>query len=733
MARYSATLRNDLTQAPIEGALVGVIDSATGGAATITNDDDTVEDNPFATDAFGSVVFNAADGFYDLEYHYGGRLVRKDYGAPVGDVLPGFPSDPAHADTVIGYDGDGNLEYIPFADLPPGPPGPASDVVATRTVLAAISGPGNGAVRYLSEAGREGWFKFSSANNSANVTADPAQGIYVAPAAATSGASGAWVRTSHAGFLCANWFGATGDGTTDDTTAIQRAITYAASLSVAKIYFQSGVYIITNLTIAANASNVMKTIEMVGAAQPATMFGTVGSNPAMPTAGTIIKSAATTGGAMLTVAQTGGTFSLYHLVIRDMVWRLYDNPQITHIDTDWCSQISFYNLHLDTGRYNMTASVPTHINAYGIITPRVGNGALTRLINVVVTGTYWGISVSEHTYGDYISIDSCLKAFVFQTANDSSLFARVCVQQCPTVIAVAGAHRTEFQQLQIEDLSDAMNTGDTAWMFPVEHIRDIGSALKADLAIDLVKGDVGTIDLTHLLWSPGCLNVFVRRSGQEAIPTGTHSITTQAVSSNAGVNTPLTWVSGAGDPGFLYSAGCSFTGSIAGTVLTVTGVATGFLVKGDTINGAGVTGGTVITQIGPTAGRTGTGGVGTYTVNNSQTVAGEAMTTTEDRTKLVCRIPGVYQLTANGAWVANGTGTIRNLLLGVNAATIIAQDPRLPMTGFETPHALAQQFPFALGDYLQMSACQDSGGNLNMQLAGYSGSIRHRRVAANLV
>lgn len=63
----------------------------------------------------------------------------------------------------------------------------------------------------------------------------------------------------------------------------------------------------------------------------------------------------------------------------------------------------------------------------------------------------------------------------------------------------------------------------------------------------------------------------------------------------------------------------AITASIAATTMTVT-VAGGTLQTGQYITGAGVTAGTYITALG-----SGTGGTGTYTVNNSQTVASEAM------------------------------------------------------------------------------------------------------------
>lgn len=64
------------------------------------------------------------------------------------------------------------------------------------------------------------------------------------------------------------------------------------------------------------------------------------------------------------------------------------------------------------------------------------------------------------------------------------------------------------------------------------------------------------------------------------------------------------------------------TGSIAAQVLTVSAVTTGYLTAGQTISGTGVTAGTAITgQLTGTA-----GGVGTYSVSVSQTVASTTIT-----------------------------------------------------------------------------------------------------------
>jgi hypothetical protein len=65
-----------------------------------------------------------------------------------------------------------------------------------------------------------------------------------------------------------------------------------------------------------------------------------------------------------------------------------------------------------------------------------------------------------------------------------------------------------------------------------------------------------------------------------------------------------------------------FTGSISGTTLTVTALTTGVIAVGDVISGTGVTANTIIVALG-----TGTGGLGTYTVDTSQIAASTTIST----------------------------------------------------------------------------------------------------------
>src|SRR5487761_2293294 len=89
-------------------------------------------------------------------------------------------------------------------------------------------------------------------------------------------------------------------------------------------------------------------------------------------------------------------------------------------------------------------------------------------------------------------------------------------------------------------------------------------------------------------------------------------------------------------------AATGVTGAIAATTLSVTAITTGTISVGDVIGGTSVTAGTYITALG-----TGTGGIGTYTVSATQTVASEALTV---------NAPGVtYNAQLNAFVVWSGT------------------------------------------------------------------------------
>jgi len=109
-----------------------------------------------------------------------------------------------------------------------------------------------------------------------------------------------------------------------------------------------------------------------------------------------------------------------------------------------------------------------------------------------------------------------------------------------------------------------------------------------------------------------------------------------------------------------------FTGSISGTTLTVTAVSSGTIAINQSLSGVGVTSETIITALG-----TGTGGVGTYTVNLSQTLAAGTLNSSTVGAKFTASITAT---TMTVTAVASGTIYLGQTVqgTGVTAGTIIS-------------------------------------------------------------
>jgi hypothetical protein len=132
-----------------------------------------------------------------------------------------------------------------------------------------------------------------------------------------------------------------------------------------------------------------------------------------------------------------------------------------------------------------------------------------------------------------------------------------------------------------------------------------GSTSGTTLTVSSVKS--GTIAVGQNLFAVGALQETVIT----ALGTGTGGTGTYTIGLSQSIASSQMYTS---------SPGAVVTAAITGTTLTVASVTSGTLYVGQTIQGAGITSQTIITALG-----TGTGGAGTYTVNNSQTIASITM------------------------------------------------------------------------------------------------------------
>ena len=122
-------------------------------------------------------------------------------------------------------------------------------------------------------------------------------------------------------------------------------------------------------------------------------------------------------------------------------------------------------------------------------------------------------------------------------------------------------------------------------------------------------------------------------------------------------------------------ASANFIGSISGTTLTVTLLKSGSIGIGQSLFGVGITAETVVTALG-----TGTGGVGTYTVNISQTVASETMNTAAVAATITSSISGnILTVTAitgtlyPGQTIQGASVTAGTIITTLGSGTVLSQ------------------------------------------------------------
>jgi hypothetical protein len=132
----------------------------------------------------------------------------------------------------------------------------------------------------------------------------------------------------------------------------------------------------------------------------------------------------------------------------------------------------------------------------------------------------------------------------------------------------------------------------------------------------------------------------------------------------------------------------AFTGSIAGSTLTVTNISLGAITAGAQLLGNNLAANTVVTALG-----TGTGGVGTYTVSPSQTLASQTIAAGVEY--LLQPIKFTAQLDVHGPASADNTQIITTLFRDDYAVEQFAS------SGFDvTPlyHSEPHQMPFENGE-----------------------------------
>jgi hypothetical protein len=238
MQRYYDTV-TDQRGSALAGASVAV--QSGGSNVSIYSDDGvTLKSNPMTTDASGGFSFYAANGTYDLVVTSASGVVSSlPSRVRLFDVADaGLASSAALAASsgaaLVGFDG-GTLQDV-LDDAKP---------MQSYTALRAYTGRATG-VR-ITTPGVAGFFARSTTDTT---SADNGGTIIV------DGSGRRWLRL-YSGAVNVKWFGAVGDGVTDDTAAIQAGLTYLNARDGGVLWFPKGAYLVSDRCFVYSSTTVL--------------------------------------------------------------------------------------------------------------------------------------------------------------------------------------------------------------------------------------------------------------------------------------------------------------------------------------------------------------------------------------------------------------------------------------------------------------------------------------------
>lgn len=382
----------------------------------------------------------------------------------------GEKEDKASKQNSLAFDGTG-LKY-PTADAI------NSGIVYKRTIaqIRALSGFLSNTSFYTTDKSKEGnWYYDSTDTTSADNTGT----ILVT-------SDGKRIKRLFDNGVSINWFGASISNTaSQNTTAIQSAISWAMSNNGGKIRIPIGVYSVNPIHIpyvSINTGRIMP-IEIAGEVMPSQLFGTIFSLP-LASSGSVLSSSSTSTGQSVIIVDKHptdfGNFSAVKPIIRNLDIRTYQNSQIGGIDAKYAEQLIVENCQITNGVYSVDSELPTYPNAVGLSTPNKDNAALTRVHNVSISGFYTGIIVNEHTEGHGLNLTCNLNAMEFKTANHSSNFGKVDVQRNTVGLKFSGIHTLNFDNLNLEHAGDTQTTPSNIWQkttYDVDDSLNLGRGL----------------------------------------------------------------------------------------------------------------------------------------------------------------------------------------------------------------------------------------------------------------
>lgn len=237
-------------------------------------------------------------------------------------------------------------------------------------------------------------------------------------------------------------YGALGNGTTDDTLAVQNTINACNNAGGGIVYFPNGIYYINGSLDSDSQSQIyfplnsfsssinLKTIKLLGETPPnkySNPFNSTGSND-HPDTGVIIKSNLLSIGNVIgsrSESVSWGNFNFIHVEIENISIRVRSMTSTTNV-TPVATALNMGNVAMFDGNNievcntsKMAFQLEPSSTNYGIIMPKNNNFAFSNLSNFLAFGCYIAVDCYEHTHLDKFLIDTCVIGLNINAVNHS--------------------------------------------------------------------------------------------------------------------------------------------------------------------------------------------------------------------------------------------------------------------------------------------------------------------------
>lgn len=276
--------------------------------------------------------------------------------------------------------------------------------------------------------------------------------------------------------LSVEQFGATGDGVTDNTTAIQNAVNFAISNlnNNVTIQFSNGTYVISGAlqdTTHANSqiiipptknsySSGQRVIKFKGQNMPAQgmyILATGGQDPG----GTILKSTINGSGGSSAVFSTYNAagaspgFNALQMEFENLTVRVVPGAAMSGINGRNAFGMRVTGVQVYNGLAPFESPQPTNATSVGIMTPTNNNGAFTRLQDCSSSGFYTGYEMNEHAIGNNLSSWACIQAYTFPFGYHAVYCGRIMSVHCQNGLVWTGISRAVIDEFDVEHAATA--------------------------------------------------------------------------------------------------------------------------------------------------------------------------------------------------------------------------------------------------------------------------------------